>query len=124
MKDVFGNELEIGDDVIFVDGANCDSELGRGKISKFYKGRYGDDECSVGRKTHIKEFRVAKIESLLITDGIRMSNQEGKPKCYSPEKDISYPLCIGNGNSMCEECGLYTDLKSPYDDEIHEVIIE
>lgn len=24
---------------------------------------------------------------------------------------------------MCEQCCLYTDLKSPYDEEIHEVVI-
>lgn len=54
-----------------------------------------------------------------------MSNQEEKyPECYNPEKYNPYPLCIGSGNSMCEKCCLYVDLKSPYDEEILEVIIE
>ena len=54
-----------------------------------------------------------------------MSNQEEEhPECYNPEKDNPYPLCIGNRGSICEECCLYIDLKSPYDEEIIEVTIE
>lgn len=63
MKDVFGNELNIGDDVIFVYGKNRDASIARGKVSKIYKGSYGD-ECSVGSATHIRRFRIAKISAL------------------------------------------------------------
>lgn len=61
MKDSFGNELNIGDEVYFVDGKNSSARISKGKITKFYKNRYDKDECSVGTKTHILSFRVVKI---------------------------------------------------------------
>lgn len=64
MKDVFGNELKIGDDVVFICGKNSYAGIARGKITKFYKNRYGKDECSVGSNTHILSYRVAKVEAL------------------------------------------------------------
>ncbi len=64
MKDVFGNELNIGDEVVFVDGKNSSASISRGKITKFYKGHFNEDECSVGSKTHILSFRIAKINAL------------------------------------------------------------
>lgn len=64
MKDVFGNDLKIGDDVVFICGKNSLAEISRGKVTKFYKNRFGEDECSVGSQAHILWFRVAKIESL------------------------------------------------------------
>ena len=53
-----------------------------------------------------------------------MNNQEEKPECYNPEKGNPYPLCIGNGSSMCEECGLYADFKGPYDGDIWVVTLK
>ena len=34
----------------------------------------------------------------------------GEPDCYSPETDNPYPLCVGNGGLLCEQCCLYKDL--------------
>lgn len=68
MKDVFGNELKIGDDVVFICGKNSLAEISRGKITKFYKSYFGEDECSVGSHAHILGHRVAKIECLLKRD--------------------------------------------------------
>lgn len=64
MKDVFGNELKIGDDVVFICGKNSYAGIARGKITKFYKSYYGEDECSVGKNIHILPYRVAKVEAL------------------------------------------------------------
>lgn len=33
-----------------------------------------------------------------------------EPGCYTPEKDNPYPLCIGNGGQICENCSLYACL--------------
>lgn len=68
MKDAFGNELNIGDDVVFICGRNSLAEIARGKVTKFYKSHFGKDECSVGIHAHIFGFRVAKIKSLKIED--------------------------------------------------------
>lgn len=65
MKDAFGNELNIGDDVVFICGKNSLAEISRGKVSKFYKSHFEEDECSVGSHAHILGFRVAKIETLM-----------------------------------------------------------
>lgn len=65
MKDAFGNELNIGDDVVFICGKNGLAEISRGKVTKFYKGHFGVDECSIGSHAHILKFRVAKIETLM-----------------------------------------------------------
>ena len=65
MKDVFGNELFVGDEVVFVDGKNSSASISKGKITKFYKGHFNNDKCSVGNKTHILSFRIAKISTLV-----------------------------------------------------------
>lgn len=64
MKDVFGKELEIGCKVIFVHGKNRDANLEIGEVTKFYKGAFGRDECSVNSCTHIQSNRVARIDKL------------------------------------------------------------
>lgn len=61
MKDIKGNILSIGDEVVYVHGKNSDASLQTGKITKFYKGRFNDEECSVGSNTHIKENRIMKL---------------------------------------------------------------
>lgn len=52
MKDAFGNELNIGDDVVFICGKNSLAEISRGKVTKFYKSHFGEDECSIGSHAH------------------------------------------------------------------------
>lgn len=69
MVDAFGNELKIGDDVVFIFGKNSLAEISRGEITKFYKSYFGEDECSVGSHAHILGFRVAKIKSLIESEG-------------------------------------------------------
>ena len=32
------------------------------------------------------------------------------PNCYTPEPDHPYPLCVGNGEAMCEVCAFYVNL--------------
>ena len=61
MKDCKGQELNIGDEVVFVYGRNNDAILMTGKITKFYKGRFNDDECSVDNNSHIKSKRIMKL---------------------------------------------------------------
>lgn len=64
MIDVFGNKLNIGDEVAFVSGKNKDAKLDKGKITKFYKGYFNRDECSVDNNPHILSWRIAKISKL------------------------------------------------------------
>ena len=64
MTDVFGNELQIGDEVVFVNSKNSSASIDKGVVTKFYKNRYGYDECSVDSNTHILSFRIAKISEL------------------------------------------------------------
>lgn len=40
------------------------------------------------------------------------------PPCYIPEEENPYPLCVGNGSDECEQCMIYAELESPYDEEI------
>lgn len=40
-----------------------------------------------------------------------------EPKCYEPEKDNPYPLCIGKGLPECETCCLWANLSRPYDND-------
>lgn len=61
MKDCKGNELKIGDEVVFVRGKNSSASLDTGKITKIYKGRY-EDECSVGSQSHILSHRIMKLQ--------------------------------------------------------------
>lgn len=35
-----------------------------------------------------------------------------RPECYTPEPDVVYPLCLGNGSKDCEECCLFLDFPS------------
>lgn len=53
MTDYKGNELNIGDEVVYVYGKNSYAGLETGKITKFYKNHFGEDECSVDGNTHI-----------------------------------------------------------------------
>lgn len=61
MIDCKGNELNIGDKVVYIHGKNSGSRLQTGFITKFYKNYYGYDECSVGKTTHILSHRVMKL---------------------------------------------------------------
>lgn len=62
MTDCKGKELNIGDEVVFIRGKNSFASLDTGNITKFYKNRYGEDECSVGNQSHILSFRIMKLE--------------------------------------------------------------
>lgn len=61
MLDCKGNELQVGDEVVFVRGKNSFAKLDTGKITKIYKNRYNEDECSVGSQSHIMSFRIMKL---------------------------------------------------------------
>lgn len=61
MKDCKGNELNFGDNVVYVKGKNTSARLETGTITKFYKNHFGEDECSVDGNAHILSFRVMKL---------------------------------------------------------------
>lgn len=61
MTDCKGKELQIGDEVVYVHGKNSDACLKTGKVTKFYKNRYNQDECSVDSASHILSFRIMKL---------------------------------------------------------------
>ena len=68
MKDCKGNDLKVGDNVVFIKGKNSLAELATGDVTKIYKNTYGDDECSVyipavGTQAHILSHRVMKLEA-------------------------------------------------------------
>ena len=61
VKDFKGNELKVGDKVVFVDGVNNNSSLAVGYVKKFYKGCWDEDECTVDSKTHVRSPRIMKL---------------------------------------------------------------
>lgn len=61
MKDFLGNDLQIGDKVVFVYGKNSGATLLTGTVTKFYTNKYGKDECSVDSNTHIISSRIMKL---------------------------------------------------------------
>lgn len=61
LVDYEGNELKIGDKVVYVHGKNSDACLETGYVTKFYKNYFGKDECSVGSAAHILSHRIMKI---------------------------------------------------------------
>ena len=61
MKDCKGVELNIGDEVVYICGKNSMTSLETGKVTKFYKNRFNEDECSVGKQTHILSYRIMKL---------------------------------------------------------------
>ena len=61
MVDCKGNELSIGDEVVYVHGKNSNASLQTGTITKFYKNYFGKDECSVDVTAHILSFRIMKL---------------------------------------------------------------
>lgn len=58
MKDINGVELQVGDPVVYVYGKNSYASLKTGNVTKIYD---NDKECSVGRDTHIYNFRIMKL---------------------------------------------------------------
>lgn len=66
MKDVKGNELQIGDKVVFVKGKNTDASIDVGFVKKFYKGSFGHDECSVDSQSHVRSNRILKLTNALM----------------------------------------------------------
>lgn len=61
MKDCKGNELNVGDNVVYVAGKNTRAGLETGKVTKIYVGQFGHDECSVGSHSHILSHRIMKL---------------------------------------------------------------
>lgn len=61
LVDYEGNELKIGDKVVYVHGKNSDACLETGYVTKFYKNHFGKDECSVGSSAHILSHRIMKL---------------------------------------------------------------
>ena len=74
MKDMCGNELKVGDLVIFAQKTSV--RVGRaegvmhfGVVSKFYKSHYGEPTCSVtlvdgSKASNVLENRIMKIENI------------------------------------------------------------
>lgn len=68
MKDCKGNELKVGDNVVFIKGKNSLAELATGAVTKIYKNTYGKEECSVyvpavGTQAHVMSSRVMILEA-------------------------------------------------------------
>lgn len=61
MKDINGKELKIGDRVVYIAGKTKDAELAIGEIKKFYKDRWGADECTVDSHTHVSRKRIMSL---------------------------------------------------------------
>lgn len=59
MFDCKGNELHVGDHVVYVRGANTTARLETGHITKIYANDY---ECSVDGYAHVYNFRVMKLD--------------------------------------------------------------
>lgn len=64
MKDINNNLLKINDTVVYLKGKNSNATLAIGKIKKFYKDKYGNDQCTVDSQTHIMSSRILKLESV------------------------------------------------------------
>ena len=58
MVDFLGNKVEVGDEVVFVSGANSDPRLEKGIVKKIYK---NDNECTVNSKSHVYSNRIMKL---------------------------------------------------------------
>lgn len=58
MFDCKGNELHVGDYVVYVRGKNADAGLETGHITKIYE---NDIECSVDGYAHVYNFRVMRL---------------------------------------------------------------
>lgn len=61
MKDRKGNELAIGDKVVYIKGSTGDATIEIGTVSNIYK---NGEECSVNGYTHIKWYRLIKLDYL------------------------------------------------------------
>lgn len=61
MKDVKGNEVAVGDEVVYIRNIGYDAKLDIGKVTKIYRNGH---ECSVDRKPHIYSCRILKTDAL------------------------------------------------------------
>lgn len=61
MKDCRGVELQVGDKVVYIAGKNTTASLAIGKVTKFYTGFNGREECSVDGQSHVLRNRVMKL---------------------------------------------------------------
>lgn len=117
MKDAFGNELNIGDSVVFVHGKNKSSNLEVGIVTKIYNSKYDTYECSVGNHAHILPFRVAKIDCLKTEVSTRNNRVIEKNKYQEALDKLSYPPyesdCGGCkcGESDCRDCYMKQSIK-------------
>lgn len=39
------------------------------------------------------------------------TKNDSKPECFTPEKNMCYPLCVGGKGLKCEKCCLYTNFE-------------
>ena len=63
MRDITDKLLAIDDTVVYLKGKNSNASLAIGKIKKFYRNRYGEQECTVASHTHISSSRILKLDS-------------------------------------------------------------
>lgn len=59
MKDFLGNELKVGDNVVFIASANDSPRLETGTVDKIYA---NDKECTVTGRSHVYSSRLMKLD--------------------------------------------------------------
>lgn len=62
MVDRYGNELNIGDMVVYVSDTTTSAKINIGTVERIYKDRYGKEQCTINGHTHIFSFRVIKLD--------------------------------------------------------------
>lgn len=62
MVDRYGNELNVGDVVAYINGTTRTAKIDIGTVSRIYKDKYGTEQCTVDGHIHIFSFRVIKLD--------------------------------------------------------------
>lgn len=64
MKDVNGNELQVGDFVVYTGKTLGIAKLRLGHIKSFYLNEYKREECTVDSCTHVSSNRIMKVATI------------------------------------------------------------
>ena len=62
MIDKYGNELNVGDMVAYVNDATTSANINIGTVERIYKDKYGAEQCTIDGHIHIFSFRVIKLD--------------------------------------------------------------
>lgn len=69
MKDIKGNEIQVGDTVVFAASVKSSCRLRTGKVTKIYKGTRGNtEECSVEGCSHVLGNRILKLTNETVNE--------------------------------------------------------